>query len=75
MATFDLQIASMMSYKRCNRNKSKSKGVLLLAMKAVRGEEVQLLLILDLGTRLGEWSASRPGRALPQGKEPPVPIG
>jgi hypothetical protein len=23
----------------------------------------------------GEWSASRPGRALPPGKEPPVPIG
>jgi hypothetical protein len=23
----------------------------------------------------GEWSASRPGRALPSGKEPPVPIG
>jgi hypothetical protein len=23
----------------------------------------------------GEWSASRPGRALPPGKEPPVPTG
>jgi hypothetical protein len=23
----------------------------------------------------GEWSASRPGRALPLGKKPPVPIG
>jgi hypothetical protein len=23
----------------------------------------------------GEWSASRPNRALPPGKEPPVPIG
>jgi hypothetical protein len=23
----------------------------------------------------GEWSASRPGRTLPPGKEPPVPIG
>jgi hypothetical protein len=23
----------------------------------------------------GEWSASCPGRALPQGKGPPVPIG
>jgi hypothetical protein len=31
-------------------------------------EEVYLLLIHDLGTRWGEWSASRPGRALP-----PVP--
>jgi hypothetical protein len=27
----------------------------------------------DLGTRGGEWSASRPGRALPPGKGPPVP--
>jgi hypothetical protein len=39
------------------------------------GEEVQLLLIHDLGTRWGEWSASRPGRALPPGKGPPVLIG
>jgi hypothetical protein len=30
-----------------------------------------LTLILDGG----EWSASRPGRALPPGKGPPVPIG
>jgi hypothetical protein len=30
--------------------------------------------LLDLGTRWGEWSASRPGRALPPGKGPPVPI-
>jgi hypothetical protein len=44
-------------------------------MVAHGGEEVQLLLILSLGTRWGEWSASRPGRALPPGKEPPVPIG
>jgi len=33
-----------------------------------------ILLIHDLGTRWGEWSASRPGRALPPGKGPPVPI-
>jgi hypothetical protein len=44
-------------------------------MKAHGGEEVHLLLILDLGTRWGEWSASRPGRALAPGKNPPVPIG
>jgi hypothetical protein len=37
-------------------------------------EEVKLLLILDLGTRGGEWSTSRPGRALHPGKGPPVPI-
>jgi hypothetical protein len=33
------------------------------------GEDVQLLLIHDIGTRWGEWSASRPGRVLL-----PVPI-
>jgi hypothetical protein len=38
------------------------------------GEEVKLLLIHDLGTRWDEWSASRPGRALPPEKRPPVPI-
>jgi hypothetical protein len=43
-------------------------------MEALGGEEVWLLLIHDLGTRWGEWSASRPGRALPRGKDPPVPI-
>jgi hypothetical protein len=37
------------------------------------GEEVQLLLILDLGPRWGWVSASRPGRALASGKGSPVP--
>jgi hypothetical protein len=32
------------------------------------GEELQLLLILYLETRWGEWSASLPGRALASGK-------
>jgi hypothetical protein len=44
-------------------------------MEAQGGEEVYLLLIHDLGTRWGEWSASRSVRALPLGKGPPVPIG
>jgi hypothetical protein len=43
-------------------------------METLGVEEVQLLLILGLGNRWGEWSASRPGRALPPGKGPPVPI-
>jgi hypothetical protein len=34
----------------------------------------KLLLILDLGSRWGEWSALLPCRALPPGKGPPVPI-
>jgi hypothetical protein len=43
-------------------------------MEAQGGEEVQLLLIHDLGIRWGEWSESRPGRGLPPGKGTPVPI-
>jgi hypothetical protein len=43
-------------------------------MEELGGEEVYLLLIHDLGSRWGEWSASRPGRALPPEKGPPVPI-
>jgi hypothetical protein len=38
------------------------------------GEEEKLLLILNLDTRWGEWSASRPGRALPPRKGSLVPI-
>jgi hypothetical protein len=38
-----------------------------------RWQEVQLLLFLNHGSG-GEWSASRPGRTLPPGKEPPVPF-
>jgi hypothetical protein len=34
---------------------------------------MQFLLILDLGTSGGEWSASCPGRALPPGKDPRHP--
>jgi hypothetical protein len=34
-----------------------------------------MVALLNLGTGWGEWPASRPGRALPPGKEPPVPIG
>jgi hypothetical protein len=43
-------------------------------MEELGGEEIQLLLFLDLGTRWSEWSTSRPGRALAPGKGPPVPI-
>jgi hypothetical protein len=32
--------------------------------------EEELLLTIDLGTRWGEWSASRPGRSLARGKDP-----
>jgi hypothetical protein len=53
----------------------KRKAVPRHPMKAHGGEEIQLLLIHDLGTRWDEWSASRTGRALPPGKGPAVPIG
>jgi hypothetical protein len=53
--------------------KFRFKAVPQHSMMALGGEEVYLLLIIDLGTRLWEWSASRPGRALPR-KGPPVPI-
>jgi hypothetical protein len=39
-------------------------------MLATKGSELYLLPILDLGTRWGEWSASRLGRGLPPGKDP-----
>jgi hypothetical protein len=55
-------------------NSKKSKALLLQAMETLGGEEVELLLVHDLGTRCGKWSASRPGRALLPGKWPPVPI-
>jgi hypothetical protein len=38
------------------------------------GEEVYLLLIIDLGTRRGKWSESRPGRALATGKDLRYPL-
>jgi hypothetical protein len=39
-------------------------------MQAPRGRGSIALLILDLGSRWGEWSASRPRRALLPGKDP-----
>jgi hypothetical protein len=44
-------------------------------MEALGGRGNITPLILDLGTRWGEWSGSRPGRALPTAKGSPVPIG
>jgi hypothetical protein len=35
---------------------------------------MQVAGILDLGTRWGEWSASRPDHALPPGKDPLYPL-
>jgi hypothetical protein len=43
-------------------------------MEALGGESVQLLLILDLGFRWGECSASRSGPALLPGKYTLYPL-
>jgi hypothetical protein len=43
-------------------------------MQATRGSRDITPTHLHLGTTWGEWSASRPGRALPPGKDSPVPI-
>jgi hypothetical protein len=37
-------------------------------------EDISLLIILDLGTGWGEWSASLPTRTLPPGKDPRHPL-
>jgi hypothetical protein len=49
----------------------KSKAIPLLH----EGGVIQLLLVIDLGIRWGEWSASCPSPVLPQGKGPPIPTG
>jgi hypothetical protein len=42
--------------------------------KLSRYRHVDAKVILELGTRWGEWSASGPGRALPPGKDPRYPF-
>jgi hypothetical protein len=49
-----------------NWNSKKIKMSLYTPWRRLEGEEVEL--ILDLGTRWGVWSASRPGRVLAPGK-------
>jgi hypothetical protein len=38
------------------------------------GDEIQLLLIVDLGSIRDEWSASRPGRVFLPGKDHRYPL-
>jgi hypothetical protein len=55
--------------------KKKSKAVPLQAMVALGGERrYSFYSFLTSALDGGEWSASRPGRTLPPGKGPPVPI-
>jgi hypothetical protein len=49
----------------------KGKAIPQHAYESAGGEDVYLLLIHDLGTRWGEWSASRPGSAFPPGERTP----
>jgi len=55
-------------------NKESLKKSRYTPWRRLGGEEVWLLLIHNLGTRWGEWSASRPGRALSRGKDPRYPL-
>jgi hypothetical protein len=43
-------------------------------MEALGGEEIQLLLILDLSNRWDDWSVPRIGRHLAPGKDPKYPL-
>jgi len=52
----------------------KAKAVPLHATKALGGEEYSSYSFSTSALDGGEWSASRPGRALAPGKGPPVPI-
>jgi hypothetical protein len=55
--------------------KGKVKVVPLRSLEAHLGERrYSFYSFLTSALEGGEWSASRPGRALPPGKEPPVPI-
>jgi hypothetical protein len=58
-----------------NKRQSKSKAVPLHAMEVLGGQDVQLLLILNLSTRLG-WALSVTPlpRLAPGKKRPSVPI-
>jgi hypothetical protein len=53
------------------KGKKRAKQSRYTPWKRLRGEEVLLLLILDLCTRWGEWSASRPGRFFTPGERTP----
>jgi hypothetical protein len=54
----------------------KKKAVALQAIEALGGEKMySSCSFLTSAVDEGEWSASRPGRALPSGKGPPVLIG
>jgi hypothetical protein len=55
-------------------NSNKKKAVPLHAMEALGGERYSSYSFTTSALDGGEWSASRPGRALPPGKGAPVPI-
>jgi hypothetical protein len=58
------------------KKSKKSKAVPLHTMETHGGESrYSSYSFLTSALDEGEWSASRPGRALPPGKEHPVPIG
>jgi hypothetical protein len=54
--------------------KKKVKQSLYTPWRRLGGEEYSSYSFTTSALDGGEWSASRPGRALPPGKGPPVPI-
>jgi hypothetical protein len=83
MKIYQFNFVKGYKYLKVSRNTSKefskkkqSKAVPLHAMEAHWGvRRYSSYSFLTSALDGGEWSASRPGRALPPGKEPPVPIG
>jgi hypothetical protein len=68
-------IALSFSIRRLLASKKKGKVVPLHSIEALLGDNsYSSYSFLTSALEGGEWSASRPGRALPPGKEPPVPI-
>jgi hypothetical protein len=66
---------SILCSSRCYNSVKKGKAVPLRSIEAHLGDRrYSSCSFLTTALEGGEWSASRPGRALPPGKEPPVPI-
>jgi hypothetical protein len=61
-------------FRTSNQISGKGKAVPLHNMKAQRERMYSSYSFMTLALDGGEWSASRPGRALLSGKGPPVPI-
>jgi hypothetical protein len=76
LQSYDVKISADKTKSMAMEVKIKGKVIPLHAMEAHGGERrYSCYSFLTSAIDGGEWSASRPGQALPPGKEPPVPIG